>query len=90
MFGVHVLRAQQGENGLGCFLCVVERDFGEQVVDQMIVDDFVEKVSANETQASVDGSQSTLGVSPSFIRVVWHIWMSMVEICNCNCGDRDG
>jgi len=69
---------------------MIEWNFGEEMMDDMKVDDFVEKVSANETNTSVDRSHRSLSKRPGFIRQVRYIWVRMVKIGYGHCDEKEG
>lgn len=60
------------------------------MMDHMKVDDFMEKVSANKTNASVDRSHRSLSKGPGFIRIVRYIRVGMVEIGYGHCDNEEG
>lgn len=72
-------------DGLGSFLCVVKWNAAEEVVDHMVVNDFVEEVTANETGCAVNGGQCSLGVSPSFCGVVSNLGVGVLKVGDGNC-----
>lgn len=71
-------------DGLGGFLCIVERNAAEEVVDHMVINDFMEEVTANEAGRAVNGSQCSLGVSPGFGSVVSNLGVGVLEVCDGN------
>lgn len=56
--------AKEGDNGIGSLLRVVERNLGEQVVNDVVVDNLVEEVTSNEAESSVDGAKGSLDEGP--------------------------
>lgn len=72
-------------DGLGGLLCVVEWNAAEKVVDHMVVNDFVEEVTANEAGCAVNGGQCSLGVSPGFRGVVSNLGVGVLKVCDGNC-----
>lgn len=48
------------------------------MMNQMIVNDFVEEMAPDETEASVDGAKRPLSECPSSSCIVRYIWMSVV------------
>lgn len=72
-------------DGLGGFLRVVEWNAAEKVVDHVVVNDFVEEVTANEAGGAVNGGQCSLGVSPGFRGVVSNLGVSVLKVCDGNC-----
>lgn len=59
-----VVSSQERLDSTGSLLGLVEGDTAEQVVHDMVVDDFVEEVAADEADAPVNGGKGTLGVGP--------------------------
>ena len=72
-------------DGLRGLLCVVERNAAEEVVDHMVIDDLVEEVTANEASGAVNGSESSLRVSPGFRSVVSNLGVSVLKVSDSNC-----
>lgn len=83
-----VVFAEQRLNCLGGTLCVVERNATEEVVDDVVVDDFVEEVTADEACGAIDGSQCALGVGPGLGGVVGNSGVGVLKICDGNCRSR--
>lgn len=54
------------------------------MVDDVLLDDAVEEVLANETELTVNGGESTLDVGPALSGVVRNIGVVVVEV-----GDGD-
>lgn len=52
------------------------------MMDNMVVDDVVEEVSAKKSATPVDRAYSTFGVGPCSIGIVRYFRVRMVEICN--------
>ena len=65
-----VVPAHDGLDGLGGFVSVVEGNGGDVVVEDVGLDNAVEKVTANEAKLTVDGSSGTTGVGPGLGVVV--------------------
>lgn len=76
--------AQQRTDGGSCLLLLVEGDAGEEMVDNVGVDDVVEEVAANPAEVTVDGSKSALDVRPALGVVVMDLGVIVVKI-----GDGD-
>lgn len=72
-------------DGLGSFLGVVERNAAEEVVDNMVVNDFMEEVTTNEAGGAVNCSQCSLGVGPGFRSVVSNLGVGVLKVCDGNC-----
>lgn len=64
---------------------MVEWDLGEQVMNDMVINDLVEEVAANEAESSVNSTKGTLDEGPRILIVVRNIRMSVVQIGNGNC-----
>lgn len=76
--------AEHGANG-GCGLVgVVEGDPGEQVVDDVRVNDAVEQVGSNEAKVAIDGAEVANGEVPGILAVVRNIRVGVVQV-----GDGD-
>lgn len=80
-----VVGSQERLDSTGSLLGLVEGDTAEQVVHDMVVDDFVEEVAADEADAPVNGGKGTLGVGPRFCGVVGDSWVSVLEVGDCDC-----
>lgn len=80
--------AEDGLDGLGGFLGVVEGDAGEQVVDNVELDDAVEQVLADPAKLAVDGGKGALNKGPVLSIVVRHLDVSVVEVSDGNCVPR--
>jgi uncharacterized membrane-anchored protein len=63
---------------------VVEGDFGEQVVNDVVVNDFVEEVASDEAESTVDGTKGTLDEGPSVLIVMRNVRVGVVKVGNCN------
>lgn len=65
----------------------LERDFNlrEQVVDDVVVDNVVEEVLANEAEVAVDGGESTLDESPRVGVEVVDLLVGVVEVGDGDC-----
>lgn len=55
-----ISRTEHRDNSLGSLFCVVEGYLGEQVVDDMVVDNVVEEVAADEAKVTIDSGQRTV------------------------------
>lgn len=66
-------------DGLGGFVCVVEGDGADVVVEDVGFDDAVEKLAADETEFTVDGSGGATGEVPGFGLVVGEGWIGVLE-----------
>lgn len=80
-----VLVTQERHNGLSSLFSMVEGNAREQVVDDVVVDDLVEKVTANEAKSSVDGGKGTLDEGPGLLVVVGNLGVSVVQVGDGNC-----
>lgn len=79
-----VLVSEVGDDGIGGLLSVVEGNLGEQVVNNVVVDDLVEEVTTNEAEAAVNGRERTLDEGPCIRIVVGHGGVSVVQVGNGN------
>jgi hypothetical protein len=52
------------------------------VVHDMVVDDLVEEMAADEAHRAVDGGEGTLGVSPRFRGIVRDGGVGVLEVCD--------
>lgn len=75
-----VLISKERSHGVGSLLSVVERNLGEKVVDDMVVNDLVEQVASNPAEAAVDSAKSTLDESPCVLIIVRHIGVGVVQV----------
>jgi hypothetical protein len=80
-----VLRSKQGLDGPGGLLGLVEGDAAEEVVHDVIINNLVEEMAADETHCAVDGSESALGVGPRFRGVVRDGGVGVLEVCDGDC-----
>lgn len=78
--------AEKRNDGLGGALGLVEWDLGEEMVDNVVIDDFVEEVAADEAQAAVDGADGAIGEVPALVGVVDDVGVGMVEVGNGDWG----
>ncbi|KAI9929459.1 hypothetical protein MW887_000931 [Aspergillus wentii] len=61
------------------FLCAVEWDLREQVMDDMVADDLVEEMSTEKACASIDGCESPSSEGPALGSVVRDGGVGVVE-----------
>lgn len=80
-----VLRPEQGLDSPGRLLGLVERDPAEEVVHDVVVDDLVEEMAADEAHCAVDGGEGALGVGPGFGGVVRDGGVGVLEVCDGDC-----
>lgn len=76
--------SKEGDNGVGRFLGVVERNLREQVVNDVVINDLVEEMASNETKSSVNSAQGTLDEGPGILIVMRNIRVSVVQVCDGN------
>jgi hypothetical protein len=69
---------------LGSFVCVVEWDGADVVVEDVGLDDTVQELAADETEFTVDGCGCTAGVVPAGRGVVREAGVSVLEEGNGN------
>jgi hypothetical protein len=55
------------------------------VVDDVVVDDLVEEMAADEAHRAVDGGEGALGVGPRFRGVVRDGGVGVLEVCDGDC-----
>ena len=63
---------------------VVEGDLWEQVVDQVVVDNFVEEVATDEAKAAIDCAHGAFAEGPGLFGVVGNLWVGVVEEGDCD------
>lgn len=63
---------------------MIEWNLGEQVMNDMIINDLVEEVASNEAESSVNSTKGTLDKGPRILIVMRDIRMSVVQIGNGN------
>lgn len=63
-------------------------DLREHVVDNVVLNDAVENVTADEAKVTVHGGGSTLDKSPLVGLVVRGLWVGVVKVGDGNCGKR--
>lgn len=79
-----IVLAHDGLDGLGRFVGVVEGDGGDVVVQDVRLDDAVEKAAADEAELAVNGSRGAAGKVPGRASVVGKSRVGVLEV-----GDRD-
>lgn len=79
-----VLVSEVGDDRIGGLLGVVEGNLGEQVVNNVVVDDLVEEVTTDEAETAVNGREGTLNESPCIRIVVGYRRVSVVQVGNGN------
>lgn len=79
---LNVLLAQQRSNSPCSLLSMIEWNPWEHVVNDVVFDDAVEDVAANESEFAVDGRKSTLLESPCTLVIVRSVGVSVVKICD--------
>ena len=77
--------AQKRADGGGGLLLLVEGDAGEEVVDDVGVDDAVEQVAADPAEVAVDGGQGTFDIGPALGVVVVDLGVVVVEVRDGDC-----
>lgn len=77
--------AQKRADGGRGLLLLVKGDTGEEMVDDVGVDDAVEEVAADPAEVAVDGGQGTLDVGPALGVIVVDLGVVVVEVCDGNC-----
>jgi len=66
------VRPQQGSDGSSRLFGVVEGNLREEMVNDVVINNIVEEVTAKETAASIDRTYSSLGERPRRGGVVWY------------------
>lgn len=79
-----VVFTEERLDGLGGAFSMVERNATEKVVNHMVVDNFVEEVTANESGCAIDSSQCALGVGPGFRGVVGNVGVGVLKVGDSN------
>jgi hypothetical protein len=85
LFFLVVVFPQHRLNCLGGLLGVVERNAAEKVMDDMVINNFVEEVATDETSCAVNCSQRSFGIGPSLCGVMWNGRVSVLKVCDSNC-----
>ncbi len=71
--------AHDGLNGFGGLICVVKRDSGDVVMEDMSLDDAVQELAANETKLAIYRSSSTTSIVPCLRLIVRKRRIGMLE-----------
>jgi hypothetical protein len=79
-----VLVSEVGDDSIGGLLGVVEGDLGEQVVNNVVVNDLVEEVTTDEAKPAVNGGEGTLDEGPCLRIIVGHRRVGVVQVSNSN------
>lgn len=79
-----ILVSKERDNCVRCLLRMVERNPGEQVVNNVIVDDFVEEVASDKAKSSIDRAKGAFDKGPGLLIIVWDGGVSMMQV-----GDGD-
>lgn len=80
-----VVFTEQWLDGLGGPFGIIEWDATEKVVDDVVIDNFMEKVTTNEAGCAVNGSQCALGVGPCLRSVVGNSGVGVLEVGDGDC-----
>lgn len=80
-----VVFTEQWLDGLGGPLGIIEGNATEEVVDDVVIDNFMEEVTTNEAGCAVDSSQCALGVGPCLRSVVGNSGVSVLEVGDGDC-----
>lgn len=80
-----VVLAKHRLDCFGSLLGVVKGDAAEKVVNDMVINDFVEEVAANESGCPVNSGQCSFGIGPGLCGVVWNSRVSVLKICDSDC-----
>jgi hypothetical protein len=81
---VAVVVADDGLDGLGGLVSLVEGDLREEVVNNVLLNDTVEEVLSDEAKLTVDSGESSLDVGPALSGVVRELGVVVVEVGNGN------
>ena len=77
-----VMRAQQRNNSLTRLATVVMRNRREEMMRNMITRDVVEEMRTDDAKVSVNSRRRTTQKSPALARVLGHILVRVVQICD--------
>ena len=66
-------------DGIGGLAGVVERNSGDEVVENMGANDVVEEVGIDETEVTIDGGGSSTSEVPGVVVVVWEGSIGVLE-----------
>jgi hypothetical protein len=80
-----VILPQQRLDCLGSLFRFVKGNTTKEVMNHMIINDFVEEMTTNETCRAINCRQCTFRIGPSFCGIVWNGGMGMLKICDGNC-----
>ena len=61
-----------------------QADLREEMMDNMIVHNIMQKVSPNKPQRAIDGCSGTLEKSPSFWLELRQAWVCMMKVGDCH------
>ncbi len=79
------MSAHDGFDGFRRFVCVIKWDGGYVVVENMGLNDAVQKLAANETEFAIDGCSSATSIGPGVGLVVGKRRVSVLKVCDCHC-----
>jgi predicted sugar kinase len=85
LFFLVVVFTQHRLDSLGGLLGFVERNATEKVVNNVVINDFVEEVATDKASCAVDSSQGSFGVGPGLGGVVRNVRVGVLKVCNSNC-----
>jgi hypothetical protein len=80
-----VLFTKQRNNSFCCNRRVVMRNFGKEVMSDVIRRDVMEKVGTNDSEVTIDGSSGAADETPCIGTVLGHLWMCMMKISYHDC-----
>lgn len=80
-----ILVSKERHNYIRCLLRMVERNPGEQVVDNVIVNDFVEEVASDKAESSIDRAKCAFDKGPGLLIIVWDGGVSVMQVGDGDC-----
>ena len=72
-------------DGFGCFVCVIEGNGGNVVVEDVGLNDAVQKLATDETEFAIDGCSSAASIGPGAGFVVGKRRVSVLQVCDGHC-----
>ena len=66
------------------FICVVKGNGGHIVMKNVCFDNSMKKISADESEFTIDCCCGTTGVGPGGCIIVRKRWVCMLKVCDCH------
>lgn len=79
-----IVTAHDGFDGFSGFVGVIEGDRGDVVMEDVRLNNTVQKLSSDESKLAVNGSGGATDVVPTGTGIVWKRGVSVLEVGNCN------